>query len=271
VTAVHLTVDPVVVDALARLLGAEPPAPGDELPPLWHWAALARWPDPAVQGNDGHPRPGTGVVPATPYPRRMFGGGTVRFHAPLLVGEEVTVTTSASEVVEKEGRSGPLALVDLTVEVSAERGPLLTEVQHLVYRPACSDTSAAPEVRPVLQVPRLLVSTDAGWELHTDAGMLARFSALTANPHRIHLDWPYATTVEGYPGLVVHGPLQAVVLAEVARRSGVPTPAALRHRGTAPLFCGQPAALHLDRDAGVAEVRTGTTTHARLELLGEDT
>lgn len=276
----QVVVDPSATRTLATLLGADrlEVSPGAPLPPLWHWAALSRWPDPASLGPDGHPRRG-GLMPPVDLPRRMFAGGTVRFHAPLLVGSTVTTRSIVTSVEEKQGRSGPLVLVGLATEVTDDAGRLaIVETQDIVYahgRPP----GAAAEARPVPAASQLMSRTaDGQWELTTDPGLLLRFSAATSNPHRIHVDWPYATRTEGYPGLVVHGPLLAVAMAETVRRDRPGAGVTLvRHRGSAPLFCGDAARLTIqDGDASGelgAEVSTGTdatgdlAVHARLDLV----
>ncbi|MEU4314205.1 MaoC family dehydratase N-terminal domain-containing protein [Nocardia sp. NPDC024068] len=276
-----LVVDPVAVAGLAGLLGTTDLdlRAGAALPPLWHWAALARWPDPRMLGPDGHPRRGTGIMPEVALPRRMFGGGNLTFHAPIPVGGEVTVTSRASEPRERAGRSGPLILVDLTVAVHDRTGSLLLEeIQNLVYTNARAE-SVRVEPSPAPLADELIGSARDGAEgetrsdLRTDPVRLARFSALTANSHRIHTDWPYATGVEGYPGLVVHGPLMAIALAEAGRRAGASPPRTLRHRGLAPLFCGEPAELVARPGAstllevvspGIADA--ASRVHARVEL-----
>jgi len=258
----ELEVDPVALAALADLLGADDVdlSPGAAVPALWHWVALARWPTPASLGPDGHPRRGTGVVPDVALPRRMFGGGRLTLHRPLPVGATVRVTTTAGPPRPRTGRTGELVLVDLEVAVHDQHGTLLLEeTRHLVFTGA-TQVDGQPPTPVALPAEPALLSTDQDqvrW-LRTDPGLLARFSALTANPHRIHLDWPYTTTVEGYPGLVVHGPLQALVLAEVGRRAGDRPRRTLDHRGSAPLFCGEPARVEHDPASRV------------LQLLGDD-
>ncbi|WP_024805843.1 MaoC family dehydratase N-terminal domain-containing protein [Nocardia sp. BMG51109] len=278
---VERVVDPVAVAGLAGLLGATDLdlRAGAALPPLWHWATLARWPAPHTLGPDGHPLRGTGIMPDVALPRRMFGGGSLTFHAPIPVGDEVTVTSRASEPRERDGRTGPLVLVDLTVQVHDRAGTLLLEeIQNIVYtsartQSATVEPSPAPLAEQLIGPPRTTEAGETRRDLRTDPVHLARFSALTANSHRIHIDWPYATGVEGYPGLVVHGPLMAVALAETARRAGAPTPGTLRHRGLAPLFCGERAELVARQGTGpVLEVVSPAAegeeprVHARLEL-----
>ncbi|MEU4595986.1 MaoC family dehydratase N-terminal domain-containing protein [Nocardia sp. NPDC023988] len=240
--------DPAPVAALAALLddGLPAPAPGDTLPPLWHWVALPRWAASGVLGPDGHPRRGS-FLPPVELPRRMFAGGEIRFHAPLLVGSTVRRETEVVSVTEKNGRSGALVVVDVQIRLFDDTGQLaIEESQNLIYREAAPKPDRAaelPSTEDTLPGPPLRRVADDAWELRTDPSLLARFSAATANAHRIHYDWPYATGVEGYPGLVVHGPLQAITLAEIHRlMHGAPV-RGLRHRGRAPLFCGQPARL----------------------------
>jgi 3-methylfumaryl-CoA hydratase len=255
--------DPAPVAALAALLddGLPAPGPGDPLPPLWHWVALPRWAASGGLGADGHPRRGS-FLPPVALPRRMFAGGEIRFHAPLLVGSTVRRVAEVVSVQEKNGRSGALVVVDVRIRLFGETNELaIEETQNLIYREAApvSDRPAElPSAEAAVPGKPLHRAADNAWELRTDPSLLARFSAATANAHRIHYDWPYATGVEGYPGLVVHGPLQAIALAEIHRLMGGAPVRELRHRGRAPLFCGQPARLL------ATEVPDGTT----LELFG---
>jgi 3-methylfumaryl-CoA hydratase len=251
-------VDPAPVAALAALFDDDLPAPtpGDQLPPLWHWVALPRWAASRALGFDGHPRRGS-FLPPVALPRRMFAGGTVRFNAPLIVGETVRREAEVLSVTEKSGRSGALVIVDVRTRLYDDSGTLaVEEVQNLVYREAATPSAGPPPEPPTAStdpgMPLRQIS-DTEWELRTNASLLMRFSAATANAHRIHYDWPYATRVEGYPGLVVHGPLQALALAEIHRLAAGAPVAALRHRGRAPLFCGESARLRATARAdGVA-------------------
>lgn len=240
-------IDPVPVAALAALFddGLPAPEPGEPLPPLWHWVALPRWAASGALGPDGHPRRGS-FLPPVALPRRMFAGGTAEFLAPLTVGETVRREAEVLGVTEKTGRSGALVLVAVRTRLYHESGTLaVEEVANLVYRQAAppSGVPQEPPMSPAEPGVPLRRLSDTEWELRTDASLLMRFSAATANGHRIHYDWPYATRVEGYPGLVVHGPLQTLALAETHRLAGGAPVVALRHRGHAPLFCGQPARL----------------------------
>ncbi|MEV7663658.1 MaoC family dehydratase N-terminal domain-containing protein [Paenarthrobacter sp. NPDC089316] len=245
--------DPSPVAGLAALLddGLPPPAAGDELPPLWHWVALPRWPVSSQLGPDGHPRRG-GFLPPVELPRRMFAGGDITLHKPLTVGTMIRRESEVLSVAEKKGRSGTLVIVDVATRLFDEHGNLaVAEVQNLAYRESAPPRNGTPpeppaaEPTPALPLQRV---SENEWEFRTDASLLARFSAVTANAHRIHYDWPYATRVEGYPGLVVHGPLQAIALAETHRLSGGARVTRVRHRGRAPLFSGQPARLRGTRN-----------------------
>lgn len=248
-------VDPAPVAALAALFDNELPAPrpGEDLPPLWHWVALPRWPVSSELGPDGHPARGT-FLPPIDLPRRMFAGGEVLLHCTPKIGEPVTRRSIVDSVTEKSGRSGKLAIVVVRTVLSGVDGaPLIEERQDIIYREAGATASEAP-VEPAGLAGAPFRRTEDGWDFATDPSLLMRFSAATANPHRIHYDWPYATRAEGYPGLVVHGPLMSLALAEVLR---LDSPGArvtrLAHRNLAPLFCGQPAHLR-------TELRPGGTT-----------
>ncbi|MGV9378154.1 FAS1-like dehydratase domain-containing protein [Nonomuraea sp. NPDC003707] len=244
------TVEPGPVAALSALFDDGTPAvgTGDALPPLWHWLALARWPVSSVLGADGHPARGS-FLPPVELPRRMFAGGEVAFHAPLAVGSTVRREARVESVTEKPGRSGRLVVVVVAIRLYDEHDRLAVEErQDLIYReagavpeeaaPAGPAAALAPAGAPFAR------EGEGSWRFATDPTLLMRFSAATSNPHRIHYDWPYATRVEGYPGLVVHGPLMTLALAEVLRLEGRDAPVArMRHRNRKPLFCGRPALL----------------------------
>ena len=209
-------VDPWPAAAFADLIGAVPPRldPGDPLPPLWHWFYLLDHPAQAEIGADGHPVGGP-FLPPVPGRRRMFAGGRLRLDAPIGVGAELSSRSAVVDVSVKSGRSGDLAFVTVRHELTADGVPVGTEEQDIVYR-------SEPGGAPPRAVPR--PGTDAAeptgeWrsELATDPVLLFRFSALTYNGHRIHYDRPYATQAEGYPDLVVHGPLLALLALELLR------------------------------------------------------
>ncbi len=210
------TVDDRATLAPARGLAAtldrpDDPATGAALPALWHWLYfLPRAPQRDL-GADGHPRLG-GFLPPVPLPRRMWAGGRVQWHAPLRIGDEIQRTTRIVSVTHKAGRTGDLVFVLLRHEIASGGALALTEEQDIVYRAPAQpgDPAPAPQAAP----------GGSTWsrEIVPDPVLLFRYSALTFNGHRIHYDRPYATGVEGYPGLVVHGPLIAALLVDLARR-----------------------------------------------------
>jgi 3-methylfumaryl-CoA hydratase len=230
------TVTAGAAEALHGLLDApgNPPVDGDPVPPLWHWLAfLPRVPQREL-GPDGHPKRGT-FLPPVALPRRMFAGGRFTFEREIAVGERLVRRSAVASVDEKEGRSGTLVFVTVRHEIGPEDGvPAVVEEQDLVYREPARLGGSPKDPTP---------SSDAdkewpwSWDLAVDPILLFRFSALTYNSHRIHYDRPYAVEVEGYPGLVVHGPLQAVALAELCRRSGPGRPLeSFRFRALRPCF-----------------------------------
>ncbi len=200
-------------DAFAALLDRDPP--GDELPPLWHWFHLLDHPAQAEIGDDGHPAHGR-FLPPLPDRRRMFAGGRLEQRVGLRVGDEVTRRSSLVSAVPKAGRSGAMVVVTVRHELSVAGSVAVVEEQDFAYR-----SQPAGRARGLVEAPVGSGADAAGeWEaeLTPDAAMLFRFSALTYNTHRIHYDHPYVTGVEGYPGLVVHGPLLALLLLELPRR-----------------------------------------------------
>ncbi|XVX21182.1 FAS1-like dehydratase domain-containing protein [Actinomycetota bacterium] len=211
----HELIQPGPAQALAALLGVPLPdlEAGEPLPACWHWVYLLDRPATADLGRDGHPV--RGVVPAPPGPgyRRMWAGGRVEQRGGLVVGEAATRHSTVTATTEKQGRSGRLTFVEVTHTLSQLGEPVVIERQDIVY---CEMASAAGDsvAAAIEEGPGL---ADDGWEIEAAAPLLFRFSALTYNGHRIHYDRDYAREVEGYPGLVTHGPLQALVMAEAAR------------------------------------------------------
>jgi len=203
---------------------------GAPLPLLWHWFYfLPRAPQQAL-GEDGHPALG-GFMPPVPYPRRMFAGSRVRVHAPLRIGRTATREAVIQDVVLKSGRSGNLAFVTVAYRFVQDGVLCLEEEQDIVYREAGA-AIAIPSIAEPPAVPA------GAWTrtITPDSPLLFRFSALTFNAHRIHYDRGYATSAEGYPGLVVHGPLTALLLVQLVREH-IPRPVhAFRFRGLTPLF-----------------------------------
>jgi 3-methylfumaryl-CoA hydratase len=203
---------------------------GAALPILWHWFYfLPRTPQSRL-GEDGHPQRG-GFMPPIPYPRRMFAGARLRLRRPLVVGEPARREGVIRSVTTKAGRSGSLAFV--TVGYSFyQRGELcLEEEQDIVYREPGTPVAAPTPVD-------LPPPPEGAWvqTVAPDSRLLFRFSALTFNAHRIHYDRAYATSEEGYPGLVVHGPLTAVMLLQMTRLRTPRQVVGFSFRGQAPLF-----------------------------------
>jgi 3-methylfumaryl-CoA hydratase len=187
------------------------PVPGAPLPPLAHWLYFLPKALQRETGADGHPVRG-GFLPPVPLPRRMWAGGRLRFERDLRVGDEAERRSTIARVDAKTGRSGALVFVTVRHEIGDARGVALTEEHDIVYRanPDASAHPSAPTPAPVDEAfSRAIVP---------DPVLLFRYSALTFNGHRIHYDRPYATGVEGYPGLVVHGPLIATLLVDLVRR-----------------------------------------------------
>jgi 3-methylfumaryl-CoA hydratase len=209
-------VDPWPAAAFADLIGAVPPRldPGDPLPPLWHWFYLLDHPAQSGIGADGHPAGGP-FLPPIPGRRRMFAGGRLRQDAPIPVGAELSSRSAVADVSVKSGRSGDLAFVTVRHELAADGVAVGVEEQDIVYR--SEPDGAVP--RAVSRPPGGVPVPVGEWRsaLATDPVLLFRFRALTSNGHRIHYDRPYATQAEGYPDLVVHGPLLTLLALELPR------------------------------------------------------
>ncbi len=196
--------------ALAALLDREdaPPRPGESAAPLAHWLYFLPAYRQSDAGPDGHAARG-GFLPPVPLPRRMWAGSRIEFLRPLVVGSEVTRVSTIRDVAVKQGRSGTLVFVTVRHEVGDGGGIALVDEHDIVYRGEAA--LAAPPIPAPAQ-------SDWRREIVPDPMLLFRYSAVTFNGHRIHYDHPYATKVEGYPGLVVHGPLIATLLVELLRR-----------------------------------------------------
>lgn len=205
-------------EALAGLLDIDAPplGDGDPLPPLWHWIYLLERRRQSELGHDGHPTRG---IPAPPGPGqlRMFAGGRTTTFAPLRFGREATRTTRVTHTLEKEGRSGALTFVTTRSTYTQDEKVAFVDEQDIVYRRAGSRTLT--QTLEAADPQQLQPEGQGLLELAVDPTVLFRFSALTYNAHRIHYDLAYASQ-EGYPGLVVHGPLQALLMGECFRRAG---------------------------------------------------
>jgi 3-methylfumaryl-CoA hydratase len=209
-------VDPWAAAAFAGLIGAPEPAlgEGDPLPPMWHWFTVLEHPATALIGADGHLAEGA-FLPPIPGRRRMFAGGRLSSRAPITVGSLLRAHSQVGAVAIKEGRSGEMAFVTIRTELEADGALAAVEEQDIVYRSQPEGTPVPTLARPEGGLPE-----PAGeWRsaLATDPVLLFRFSALTYNGHRIHYDRPYATGQEGYPDLVIHGPLLALLALDLPR------------------------------------------------------
>jgi 3-methylfumaryl-CoA hydratase len=239
-------IHPTAATLLAASLDAEDPRIGEgmELPPLFHWLYFLPACRQSQLGTDGHPLRG-GFLPPVPLTRRMWAASTLEFAQPLLIGEQASRTSEIIDVTLKQGRSGPLLFVTVQHTIRRESGVVaVTETQELVYRdpPKAGEPAPAGPAAPSSQ----------SWlrAVQPDPTLLFRYSALTFNAHRIHYDRRYASEVEGYPGLVIQGPLAATLLVTLLQHE---VPGArlrrFRFRALKPLFddrgfllCGQPRA-----------------------------
>ncbi|MGF6637410.1 FAS1-like dehydratase domain-containing protein [Paraburkholderia sp. MM6662-R1] len=208
----QVATDVISVDRAAAFAATidhgDTPTVGDALPPLWHWLYFWSVSRQSALGNDGHPRTG-GFLPDLGLPRRMWAGGRLFFNAPLTIGEIATRSSRVLSAKHKEGRSGQLGLVTLEHVVESNGVLAIREEQDIVYRGLAEPGVAAPAPNAA--------PGDARWqrEITPSEVLLFRYSALTFNGHRIHYDRAYAQQAEGYPDLVVHGPLIATLLLDL--------------------------------------------------------
>ena len=205
-------IDPMRAAALHAALGLEgvPPQAGDPLPAFWHWSQFWHIASADALGRDGHPAMAQ-FVPDTGLPRRMWAGGAITFDGSLTVGQPAQRRSSVGAPVRKTGRSGPLAFVTVTHDISANGAVVIRETQDLVFRADPDPDASAP-------LPPKATGTAAyRRDYRASQADLFRYSALTFNGHRIHYDIDYCRDVEGYPGLIVHGPLLAQRLVDLAR------------------------------------------------------
>jgi len=249
------------VRALSATLDREDPLPaaGTRLPELWHWLYFLPHHRQSEIGEDGHAKRG-GFLPPVPLPRRMWAGGRLVWEKgnPLQVGDTVERTSTIASVTHKAGRTGELVFVLVRHEVHNARGLALTEEHDIVYRAAAAPDEKTPPPTPAPK--------DAAFsrEIVPDDVLLFRYSALTFNGHRIHYDRRYVTQVEGYPGLIVHGPLIATLLVDLLRRN-VPGAqlARFEFRAVRPTFDIAPFRVH-------GKPAEGSTDGKTFSLWGED-
>lgn len=204
------------------------PAPGDIAPATTHWCLAQPVAQMNELGPDGHPARG-GFLPPIPLPRRMWAGGELEFLMDLKVGDEVSRTSMIADITVKEGRTGTLCFVAVDHVIETLRGVAIRERQNIVYRDVVPSPATDATEPPI---------ADHRVDYLADPVLLFRYSALTFNGHRIHYDRDYVTRIEGYPGLIVHGPLQASLLVELAARIEGRRPRLVSYRGVRPLFDG---------------------------------
>jgi 3-methylfumaryl-CoA hydratase len=224
------------------------PKLGDAAPFTAHWCLAQPVYPMSELGPDGHPTRG-GFLPPVPLPRRMWAGGELEFFDALRVGDETTRTSRIADVTMKTGSSGVLCFVSVDHLVTTPRGTALRERQDIVYRDISTAPPAATAAKPPAPAP-----VAKHRESHmADPVLLFRYSALTFNGHRIHYDRDYVTKVEGYPGLIFHGPLQAALIVELAARlHGGTAPKKFGYRGLQPLFEGSEFSINAnDTPAGM--------------------
>lgn len=238
-----------LVERIAATLGDPLPAPGTPLPLLWHWAFFQAPVTPDELGPDGHPVLG-GFLPPADNRNRMWAGGRVEFIEPLITGDEAQRVSTITGIEEKTGRSGTLLFVTLSHEYLQNGRTAIRERQDLVYR-----TPAPPRLTGTDPLP----AGDWNETVQPTPTLLFRYSAITFNGHRIHYDHPYATETEGYPGLVVHGPLIAtLVLRAFCRARPEARPHRFEYRGLRPLIAPRPFRVGgRIADAGTAELWAG--------------
>lgn len=247
---------PGPAEGLAALLDVALPdvAAGEGLPLLWHWIYLLDRPAQADLGPDGHPVRGTVPAPPEPGRRRMWAGGSVRALAPLRIGEKATRRTRIIATEDKQGRTGRLTFVTVGHRITQSGTVVIDERQDIVYRDAPRHRAPAVDTDELIELP----AAHDDWSIPVGPTLLFRFSALTYNGHRIHYDRDYARDVEGYPGLLTHGPLQALAMAEATRARGAQAASGqvFDYRLVSPLFDHEGLVVRADEDPSAGVVST---------------
>ena len=256
---VHDHIGPTPVKALNATLDhpARAVQAGEALPPLWHWLYFLPLHQQSEIGADGHAKRG-GFLPPVPLPRRMWAGSQFEFRAPVRVGDDVERTSTIADVSVKTGRTGTLVFVKVRHELRCNGAaePALVEFHDIVYREAQQPGDVVPPPQPA--------PLEAAWRrgIVPDDVLLFRYSALTFNGHRIHYDRRYVTEVEGYPGLIVHGPLIATLLMDLLRREAPgATVKAFRFKAVRPTFDLHPFQVQGQPSADGKQVRLWASDH----------
>lgn len=251
-------ISPCAASALAATLNREKMsfAKDDVLPPLWHWLYFPPVFRLSDAGPDGHERLGR-FLPPVPLPRRMWAGGRVSFQRPIQIGMRLEKRSTITDVVHKKGRTGDLVFVTVRHEVLDGVDPCVIEEQDLVYRDRPTGSAVPSRTRSSAREATL------SQQVEPSPVMLFRYSALTFNGHRIHYDRAFANEVEGYPGLVVHGPLLATLIAELFTKGPDPTTLSrFTFQGRTPLFDGQPFGVYATPGDGAGGWKCWVEDHA---------
>jgi 3-methylfumaryl-CoA hydratase len=239
-------------------------AQSDECPPGFHWCLAPATPQLADTGLDGAETKGL-FLPPIPLSRRMWAGGSIETIRPLKAGQAVTRVSRLSAVTERQGSTGVFYLASIEHEISDQRGPILWERQDLVFRDGAPKSVIDPDRAPPAK--------ELVWTVDPSPLLLFRFSAMTFNGHRIHYDAPYAAE-EGYPGLVVHGPLQAALMLNLASIALGHAPRRFDYRCVAPLFSGHRFTVQRDKESFppvVRIVRHDGVTTAKGQVHAQET
>ncbi len=219
------------IAAMAATLDRRDPAPreGDAIPEGWHWSYFLETSPASDLAHDGHTRRG-GFLPPVTLPRRMWAGGRLEFRRPITIGEQLSRESEILSVESKSGKSGNLVFVTVRHTVSASDDIAVVEEHDIVYRDAAEPGAPVPPGKPAPANPI--------WkhDVMPDEALLFRYSALIFNAHRIHYDIDYCRKEEGYPGLIVHGPLQTTLLLDLSRRHSTKPVRKLDYRAVSPLF-----------------------------------
>lgn len=238
-----MIIDARQAEMMAATFDKEVPNIGYPLPACWHWAWFNAAKPHSELGRDGHPkRGGNGLLPPIELPRRMWAGGEIQFIKPMIIGREITKTSTVEKIAKKNGSTGSLCIVTVLHELSDGGDICITERQNLVFRedPKPDAATVTPPSPPQ--------GAEISKQITPNPVTLFRYSALTFNGHRIHYDVDYARDVEGYEGLVFHAPLTATLLMELASEIAGKTISSFKYRATSPLFGHKTFSIHGRQD-----------------------
>lgn len=248
----------MLMGALGHPAAAQPAThTGAPMPCLWHWAAFPDFVPIAGIGTDGHPRPG-GFLPPLPFARRMWAGGSLAFRGGFAIGERITRRSEILAIDFKTGSTGDMAFIRVGHDLKGEGGGAIREEQDIVYLPI-PESFRAPRAIPAPEAPLFSEEVEVG------PVRLFRYSAATYNAHRIHYDRDYARDHERYPGLVVHGPMQATLLMEAARRHSRRAPVRFGFRGVHPMFDGHMRLMAVAEGTGLSLCTVAPAGHQGLQ------